>query len=240
MRGRELLELTGRLSGLDGPELHQRVTDMLVRVGLRAAAERRIGGWSGGMRQRLGIAQALLHRPAVVFLDEPVSSLDPEGRRFLLDLIAGLRGETTVVLSTHVLGDVERVCDRVAILDRGRLVIEDSLEGLLAEHARPIFRLDPEPGQEGPAAELIRRIRAEAWATDVTIEAGGRIRVAVRDPDAAGASILPLVVAVGVRLAAFERARPTLEDVFLELVGPPGADDLDGRGFVRQREVIDG
>ena len=80
------------------------------------------------MRQRLGIAQALLHRPSILFLDEPVSSLDPEGRRDLLELIAGLRGEATVVFSTHVLSDVERICDRVAILDRGRRVTEGPLE----------------------------------------------------------------------------------------------------------------
>jgi len=143
MRGRELLELTGRLDGLRGAGLRTRVDGMLERVGLAEAARRRIGGYSGGMRQRLGIAQALLHGPDIVFLDEPVSSLDPEGRRDLLELIATLRGETTVVLSTHVLADVERICDRVAILDRGRLVSESPLEELLAGHARPIFRLLP-------------------------------------------------------------------------------------------------
>ncbi|HEY7970311.1 MAG TPA: ABC transporter ATP-binding protein [Candidatus Limnocylindrales bacterium] len=237
MEGRELLELTGRLSGLRGAELTARVAEVLDLVGLRAVARRRIGGWSGGMRQRLGIAQALIHRPQVVFLDEPVSSLDPEGRRTLLELIGGLRGETTVILSTHVLGDVERVCDRVAILDRGRLVIEGPLEALLAEHARPIFLLDPDPGQEPAVATLRARLADAAWATDVTAAPDGRLRVVVSDAGAAAAGILPLVVDAGVSLASFERARPTLEDVFLELVGPPAPEDLDGRGFVRPREV---
>ncbi|HTS14572.1 MAG TPA: ABC transporter ATP-binding protein, partial [Candidatus Sulfotelmatobacter sp.] len=141
MRGRELLELVGRLYGLRGSDLSSRVDELLERTGLAGAADRRIGGYSGGMRQRLGIAQALLHRPPVLFLDEPVSSLDPEGRRDLLALIAGLRGDATVVFSTHVLADVERVCDRVAILHRGRLITEGPLEELLAAHARPIFRL---------------------------------------------------------------------------------------------------
>ena len=237
MEGRELLELTGRLSGLRGTELTARVAEVLDLVGLRAVARRRIGGWSGGMRQRLGIAQALIHRPQVVFLDEPVSSLDPEGRRTLLELIGGLRGQTTVVLSTHVLGDVERVCDRVAILDRGRLVIEGPLETLLSEHARPIFLLDPDPGQDAAVAALRSRLAGVAWATDVTAAPDGRIRVVVSDADAAAAGILPLVVDAGVSLASFERARPSLEDVFLELVGPPSPEDLDGRGFVRPREV---
>ncbi len=237
MRGRELLELTGRLDGLEGPDLRTRVDRMLARVGLADAAGRRIGGYSGGMRQRLGIAQALLHEPAIVFLDEPVSSLDPEGRRDLLELIATLRGETTVVLSTHVLADVERICDRVAILDRGRLVSESPLEELLAGHARPIFRLLPEPGQEAAVADLVTRLRAAPWCSEVAAGLGGELAVTVRDAAAATDRILPLVVAAGVRLAAFERARPTLEEVFLELVGPARPEDLDGRGFVRPREV---
>ncbi|MGZ8514001.1 MAG: ATP-binding cassette domain-containing protein [Candidatus Limnocylindrales bacterium] len=236
MKGRELLELVGRLQGLAGQELRSRVGEMLARVGLVVAGERRIGGYSGGMRQRLGIAQALLHRPAILFLDEPVSSLDPEGRRDLLELIAGLRGEATVVFSTHVLSDVERICDRVAILDRGRRVTEGPLEDLLAAHARPIYRLLPAPGQDAPVATLVERLRAAPWTTDVMPD-GGLIRVTVSDADAAAAGLLPLVVAAGVVLESFERARPTLEDVFLELVGPTTTADLDGRGFVRPREV---
>ncbi|HEX7949332.1 MAG TPA: ABC transporter ATP-binding protein [Candidatus Limnocylindrales bacterium] len=236
MKGRELLQLVGRLHGLAGSELRSRVDEMLARVGLVGAAERRIGGYSGGMGQRLGIAQALLHRPQILFLDEPVSSLDPEGRRDLLELIAGLRGEATVVFSTHVLSDVERICDRVAILDRGRRVTEGPLEALLAAHARPIYRLVPAPGQDAAIAALVERLRAAAWTTDVTPD-GGFIRVTVSDETAAAGGLLPLVVEAGVILESFERARPTLEDVFLKLVGPATTTDLDGRGFVRPREV---
>jgi len=238
MKGRELLELVGRLHGLATSELRARVAEMLERTGLTAAAERRIGGYSGGMRQRLGIAQALLHGPQLLFLDEPVSSLDPEGRRDLLALIAGLRGEATVVFSTHVLSDVERICDRIAILDRGRLVTEGPLDELLAAHARPIYRLVPAPDQDAQVAALIDRLRAAPWTTDVSIE-HDVVRVAVSDPEAASGEILSFVVATGVVLDSFERARPTLEDVFLELVGPAKPDELDGRGFVRPREVTD-
>jgi len=186
----------------------------------------------------LGIAQALLHRPQILFLDEPVSSLDPEGRRDLLELIAGLRGEATVVFSTHLLADVERICDRVAILGRGRLVTEGPLEELLAAHARPIYRLGPAPGQGAAVSVLIDRLQAAPWTTDVSAR-DDLVRVTVSEPVAAAGGILPLVVAAGVILDAFERARPTLEDVFLELVGPAAADDLDGRGFIRPREVSD-
>ncbi len=238
MKGWELLELVGRLHGLAGSVLRSRVGEMLTRTGLLGAANRRIGGYSGGMRQRLGIAQALIHGPQVLFLDEPVSSLDPEGRRDLLELIAGLRGEATVVFSTHVLSDVERICDRIAILDRGRRVTEGPLEDLLAAHARPIFRLVPAPGQDESSARLVERLRAQSWTTDVSV-AGGVIRVSVSDSDAAASAALQLVIDSGVVLDLFERARPTLEDVFLELVGPAAPDDLDGRGFIRPREVSD-
>jgi ABC-2 type transport system ATP-binding protein len=236
MTGRELLAFVGRLHGLGGSALQARVAEMLERTGLGASADRRIGGYSGGMRQRLGIAQAILQRPSILFLDEPVSSLDPEGRRDLLEMIAGLRGEATVVVSTHVLSDVERICDRVAVLDRGRLVTEGPLEALLDAHARPIYRLVPRLGQDAPTSALLAALRAARWVSAASVTAG-TITVTVSDPAAAAGEILPLVVAAGVVLDAFERARPTLEEVFLELVGPTAADDLDGRGFVRPREA---
>lgn len=237
MRGRELLELVGRLGGLARANLRDRVREMLALTGLSGVAGRRIGGYSGGMRQRLGIAQALLHRPAILFLDEPVSSLDPEGRRDVLELIAGLRGTTTVVVSTHVLSDIERICDRVAILDRGRLVTEATLDQLLADHVRPVYRVTPDPGQGSAVADLTRTLAARPWVTEVTMEPGGELRIIVNDPAVAARSLLPAIVDAGVRLASFERVRPTLEDVFLELVGNRNADEVDGRGFVRPREV---
>jgi ABC-2 type transport system ATP-binding protein len=219
MRGRELLELVGRLHGIDGPELRRRVGETLDQVGLADAAERRIGGYSGGMRQRLGIGQAIVHRPEVLILDEPVSSLDPEGRRDLLALVADLRGSSTVLFSTHVLADVERICDRVGILDHGRLVTEGSLSALLDAYAMPVYRLDPEAGQAPAVERLTAALRGQPWVVDVAAAAGGELRVAVADPAAAAREILGLVVTAGVALAAFERARPTLEDVFLQLVG---------------------
>jgi ABC-2 type transport system ATP-binding protein len=237
MKGRELLELVGRLQGLDGSALRERVGAALEQTGLRHAAERRIGGYSGGMRQRLGIAQAVLHRPEVLFLDEPVSSLDPEGRRDLLALIGELRSGATIVFSTHVLSDVERICDRVVILDRGRLVTEGPLEELLDAHARLLYRLEPDPGQDAGMEQLVARLRAQPWTREV-VASDGTIRVSLADGSTAIRAILPLVAETGVSLRSFERARPTLEEVFLELVGPRSADELDGRGGVRPREVV--
>jgi ABC-2 type transport system ATP-binding protein len=232
MTGRELLEFVGRSYGMAGARLRARVDEILETVGLVEAAGRRVGGYSGGMRQRLGVGQAMLPEPAVLFLDEPVSALDPEGRRDVLELIGRLRGSATVFMSTHILTDVERICDRVAILDHGRLVTEAPIDELLAMHARPILELDPEPGQEAAVARLVEALRAAAWTRDVRLD-HGILRVVVSDTERATAEALPLVVAAGVRLARFERVRPTLEDVFLQLVGgdaapAPGAGPTPG------------
>jgi ABC-2 type transport system ATP-binding protein len=218
MTGRELVELAGRLQGLSSREARARSVETLARVGLEDAAARRIAGYSGGMRQRLGIAQALVAEPSLLVLDEPVSSLDPEGRRDLLALIAALRGSATVIFSTHVLADVERICDRVGILDHGRMVTEGPLTDLLVRYALPLYRLEPEPGQDGAVAALAETLRGTPWVDAVT-DAAGSLTVSVTDEATASARLLPLVVEAGVRLAAFERVRPSLEDVFLRLVG---------------------
>jgi ABC-2 type transport system ATP-binding protein len=222
MTGRELLELSGRAYGLAGAALRARVAEVLEVIGLTDAARRRIGGYSGGMRQRLGVGQAILPSPPVLFLDEPVSALDPAGRRDVLNLIGSLRGTATILMSTHILNDVERICDRVAILDHGRLVTEAPIDELLARHARPILELDPEPGQAAAVERLIAALRSATWAREVLLE-HDLVRVVVSDAERAVAEVLPIVTAAGVRLTRFERVRPTLEDVFLQLVGANGA-----------------
>jgi ABC-2 type transport system ATP-binding protein len=238
MKGRELLDMVARLHGLHGAERRRRVDDVLEIVGLRQAGHRRIGGYSGGMRQRLGIGQALINQPRVLFLDEPVSSLDPEGRRDVLEIISRLRGTATVFMSTHILNDVERVCDRVAILNLGHLVVEGPIDELLDAYAQPIFELEPEPQQPGAVDKLAGLMRRQRWAQEVQTTSD-TVRIFVKDPRVAGPAILPLVVRSGVGLARFERERPSLEDVFLRLVaesGPPIAPvvqipvtGLDGR-----------
>jgi ABC-2 type transport system ATP-binding protein len=239
MKGRELLEMVGRLHGLHGAQLRQRVGEVLEIVGLTTAAHRRLGGYSGGMRQRLGIGQALINQPRVLFLDEPVSSLDPEGRRDVLEIISRLRGIATVFMSTHILNDVERVCDRVAILNLGHLVVEGPIDQLLDEYAQPIYELEPEPQQDGSVERLAGMMTGQPW-TERVQTTPDTVRVFVNDPKVAGPAILPLVISSGVRLARYERARPSLEDVFLRLVAAGGpavappvevpAWGLDGRG----------
>ncbi len=236
MTGRQLLELIARLHGLAAAGLRERVAAQLERVGLAGAGDRRIGGYSSGMRQRLGIAQALLHGPKVVLLDEPVASLDPEGRRDVLELIAGLRCETTVLFSSHILSDVERICDRVAILERGRLLADAPLAELLASRVRPAYRLVPATPVDPRLASVASRIVGLPWVARVDTKPD-EVRVTTTDDTPASVRILAAVADAGLELDTFERVKPTLEDVFLELVGPPSADELDGRGFVMPRQV---
>ncbi len=216
MRGKELVEFAGELAGLDRADARRRANEVLERVGLTDAAGRRIAGYSGGMRQRLGIAAALVAEPRLLVLDEPVSALDPEGRRDVLSLIAGLRDEATILFSTHVLDDIERICDRVAILDRGRLAAEAPLPELLARYSPDRFRLEPAAGQDEAVDRLVDEFTRSAWCSVVERDQGAIVVGVAED---AVDRVLPTVVAAGVRLERFERVRPTLEDVFLQLVG---------------------
>ncbi len=222
MTGREQLAMLGRLHSLAGADLERAVADVLERVDLLAAADRRAGTYSGGMRQRLGIAGALVHRPPVVVLDEPVSALDPEGRRDVLELIASLRGTTTILFSTHVLADVERICDRVGILDHGRLVVEGPLAELLDRFALPVYRVEAEPGQAHALQALATSLRELAWVTGTSVD-HGLLTVAVADPAVAAHELLPVIGASGLAVISVARARPTLEDVFLRLTGSEAA-----------------
>jgi ABC-2 type transport system ATP-binding protein len=218
MRGREMLELVGRLSGMRGAELRSRVDEVLGLVGLLEAARRTIGGYSGGMRQRLGIAQAILARPPIVLLDEPVSALDPEGRRDMLETISGLRAHSTVLLSSHVLTDIERICDRVAIIDAGRLVTESAVPELLERYAMPVYRLESEADAVAALSSLADAMRGQPWITSVDLSAGV-LRVGVGEQPDAGQRLLAMVVEHRLPLVALERVRPSLEDVFLRLTG---------------------
>src|SRR4051812_30238807 len=154
MTGREQLRFLGEAHGLKGSDLTGAVEEALAQVDLGNAADRHTSTYSGGMRQRLGIAGALVHRPPILVLDEPVSALHPQGRRDMLELVASLRGRVTVLFSSHVLADVERVCDQVAILDHGRLVVEGPIDELLERFALPVYRVEVEPGQASGLAAL--------------------------------------------------------------------------------------
>lgn len=223
MTGAEFLDYMGRLFGLAGVERRKRVNELLELVGLREAGGRRVGGYSRGMRQRLGVAQALINRPPLLILDEPASALDPQGRRDVLTLIERLREQATVFMSTHILSDVERVCDRVAIIDRGRLVVEADREGLQNRYAPPVFELAWEEGdnEQTQVTDLMRLLGSVPWVTEVERQAHV-LRVHVNDRALARRELLPLVTQRGLGLSRYELVRPNLEDVFLRLVNREG------------------
>ena len=131
----EYLDYVARLFRIPVIHRKQRIDETLNQVGLKEAARRKIGGFSGGMIQRLGIAQALIHNPPVLFLDEPTSALDPAGRHEVLELIDGLRGKVTVFLSSHILSDIERVCETIGVIHKGDLLFVSNRDVLLEKYA---------------------------------------------------------------------------------------------------------
>ena len=209
MTGREMLRFHGRLYGLSGGSLERRIQELLERVDLLDAAHRRLAGYSKGMLQRVGLAQALLNKPDLVFLDEPTSGLDPLGRLLVRDLIKEMRdGGTAVFLNSHLLGEVEATCDRVAFVKGGRVLSERRLDAPLERRSFELV-----VGATPPA------LLAALGALGTVHTAGdGRLRVDVVDDDA-GPALARAVVAAGVDLHSLSARRPTLEETFLAVMG---------------------
>ncbi len=214
MTADDFLRFAGGLFGISGTLLDERVTMLLDLAGLTGVTTS-IGGYSRGMKQRLGVAQALVNAPRLLLLDEPTSALDPMGRKELLEMIASLRGRTTVFFSTHILGDVERVCDSVAILDRGRVVVQAPIGELTTTYGAQKVVLEVTDGADALAAE----IGQQPWATAVARGTNGSIEVTVTDVGLAQHEIPALVAARGIGLARLEAGEMGLEEVFVELVG---------------------
>lgn len=218
MTGREVLRFVGRLYPGVARPLDDRINEALDLAGLQDAADRGCGGYSGGMRQRLGIAQTLMGDPKLVILDEPSSSLDPIGRRDVLSILRSLRERgISVFYSTHILDDVERVADHVAILKDGRLVREGSMEMLMpASQLR--FRLTV----EAPADGLAQTLRALPFVTgvedDTSVPGRATMLVDVTDGEHAKRALPRAVIDADAVLMGCEPARSRLEDVFVESV----------------------
>ncbi len=217
----EFLDHLGRLHGLSAADRARRSRELLELVHLAEVAKRRIGGFSRGMRQRLGLAAALVHNPDVLLLDEPVSALDPAGRKEMLEAIENLRGRCTVLMSSHILADVERVCNVVGIIARGRMLVQAQRETLLAQYAQPVFAA--EAADAASAGRWVNRLKVQPWAAAVSLD-GETVRVTVNDLERARQEILPCAVAEGVVLRRFEETRPSLEEVFLQLTGKEAAE----------------
>jgi len=211
LTGAEVVALARTLVAPQVPS--QRVDEVLTEAGLGEAANRRVGGYSRGMLQRLGLAATVIGEPDLLLLDEPASALDPAGRREVLDLIAHLRGQATVILSSHILGDVQEVCDAVGVMRSGRLIFQGALEDLLVGRAVPAYRVHLRAPVE-PAADALR---AEDWVTGVEVTGVDTLRVGVRALAEAELRLPGALAAAGARVISLAPLAPDLEDVYLEL-----------------------
>jgi ABC-2 type transport system ATP-binding protein len=211
LTGREIVELSLALTrpGSD-TEL---VDHALSSAGIADAAERRVGGYSRGMLQRLGIAATVVAEPTVMILDEPASALDPMGRREVLDLVRSVRGDATVIFSSHILGDVQEVSDALGILDRGRLLYQGPASDLLVDRARPsyIIRLRDQRGA------VVAALESAPWVESVELIGDRSLRIETTSLDIAEHELIPLLSTTGARVIGLEPDSPSLERIFLEV-----------------------
>jgi ABC-2 type transport system ATP-binding protein len=221
MTARETLRYTARFF-YRGPKdlIEARIEEMLELTGLYDKADRSIKGFSGGERQRLGIAQAQVNYPDLLILDEPAAALDPQGRHDVLAVMEALRKYTTIFYSTHILEDVQRVSDSVAILNHGKLVAEAPIQELLnGDGAAGVYNVTI----KGDASRARARVTGQPWVQSLSAEANnGHVtwQVSVNDNDAAEDQMLLLILEDrDLRVKSFGRKTHNLEEVFLNLVG---------------------
>jgi ABC-2 type transport system ATP-binding protein len=211
--GPSLLDVYGGLQGLSRAERRARTAELLATLGLAGREGLRIRGYSKGMKQRLGLAQALLHRPRVLFLDEPTDGVDPVGRRQIRELLLAERARgVTIFINSHLLGEVEQLCDRVAIMRRGQVVLSGTVPELVGLKKSWLVGFDrpPGPGMQRAGLRLERAERPGLF----------RLRVAGpadADPEPLLDRFLAEATAAGLALRHLERERGSLEDIYLEL-----------------------
>ena len=208
MTAREYLKLCGESLGMKKDEIYERSEELLSLVGL-ADEKYRIKGYSRGMKQRLGIAQALLSRPKILLCDEPTSALDPIGRKEILDILLSVREQTTVIFSTHVLSDVERICTSVALLHDGRIALLGSVEQLKRTHSIEKFAVDVS-SVETAGALLSAFANAKLSGNDTIIFDGGEDEIF---------AVMRFIGEKKLSVRRIERLEPSLESLFVEVTG---------------------
>ncbi|WP_353892571.1 ABC transporter ATP-binding protein [Proteinivorax hydrogeniformans] len=218
MSAEQYLKFIGNLSSYPTQKVKSRTNELLELVKLTDARNRKIGGFSRGMRQRLGLAVALYNHPKLLILDEPTSALDPEGRLEMVEMIENAKHEDmTVFLSSHILSDVERVCDEVSILHEGKILLNSSLEELQKSHLQPIFDIE----LEGDVQTAKKELEKMSWSTKVESQKNG-ISVYVSDFDLAKDALLKELVKTPVTITSYKIRKKTLEDIFIGMVSKNG------------------
>lgn len=206
MTAPECLDFCGEISGMSKAETANRRDELLELVGLRNE-KHRVGGYSRGMKQRLGIAQALLNRPKLLICDEPTSALDPVGRKEILDILLAVREQTTVLFSTHILSDVERICTDVAFLHDGVICVQDTMSAIKTRFRTDSYTMET-------ANEADRDAIRRAFPT-VKVTEGNVLTCTERDTPVF--DVLRFVADQRISLLKWERSEPTLESLFMEV-----------------------
>lgn len=213
MTAKEFLVFSGELAHLSKAEARRRAEELAEQVGIIEDLDKRIGGFSGGMKQRLGIAQAIIHSPKLLLLDEPVSSLDPLGRREVLTLLEALKQEMTILFSTHILNDAEEVCDELLLLNKGEIVEAGSLIDLRKKYQTSIIELE---FQENPA-HFFEKIQTLPGIANSYLDRHV-IKIASEDIANIRTEIFRTALEEDWPLVGFHLNRASLEDMFMEAV----------------------
>lgn len=215
MKPKEYLKLCGEITNMPDVVLKKRTDELLELVGLKEV-NKKIGGFSRGMKQRLGIAQALLNEPKLLICDEPTSALDPVGRKEILDILSQVKGKTTVVFSTHILSDVERICDDIAILHQGKISVSGSITERKEKNRSKKIVIQFRSEMDKQQFLSIPEYRQFMNHTQVQ---GSGIQVKAEDTDSAFAFILNLLTHHHIIPSKIEVLEPSLEDIFMEVIG---------------------
>jgi len=210
MSAYEYLRFIGEIIGYE----EKNISKLLEMVKLVKQKKKRIGAYSRGMKQRLALAVAFMGNPEILFLDEPASALDPEGRMEMLELIEGLKDEKiTILLSTHILNDAEKVCNKICIIDEGKILLTEDLSQLYKSYIQPIFDVEFE-GEPKGKIDLLKKLK---WVESIK-ENGHKISIYIKDMDYAKKEILKELSKLNTSVVSYQIRKSTLEDIFMRMV----------------------
>ena len=230
--GRDFLVMQGLLYKLGRREASKRAEELLELVGLTDVAGRKVGTYSGGMRRRIDLAGALVHRPEVLFLDEPTTGLDPQSRLAIWDHLNELHSQgTTILLTTQMMNEADQLCQRLAIIDNGLIVAEGAPESLKDEMGEDVVRISLGSSSDGIHEKAQSLVNAQSYVTGSAVDEEG-LAINVRDGDASAPALLKLLIENKMDVARLAVSRPTLDDVFLKHTGRTiRADNADGDAY---------
>lgn len=213
MTAREYLEFCAKLYNFDNTKLKERIDECLKQVSMHDV-KTKISTFSRGMKQRLGIAQALINKPEIIFLDEPVSALDPMGRHDIMALIKSLQGTTTIFFSTHILSDVEDICDHILIIEKGKILADDSMFNLKQKYAENVAMLKLFSADD--AKRFISIIESNK---EFSFDKINPCEILLRSDNihSLSKSMMSLLVEANISIESFKVYTPSLEDIFLEV-----------------------